>query len=153
MGTLTFLLVALLSLTCWAKQPSQEDYYIQQQLVSALFNNPYARFTLRELFFPRVGEAPVCAPIRIELTCNDTDFTYNKSQLWTSYDASSPVGQILLSSAYYGILVKGFDWETACFTDLESQTIVQLELPSCSNSTDNIDILDSQLHAFTVAVS
>ena len=152
---LTFFLSSaiLLVASCSAKQPSQEDYYIQQQLLSAFNNNPYARFSLRELFFPRLGESPVCSPIKYELSCNDTDFTYNTTKLWTSYDASSPVGQILLSSAYYGILVKGFDWETACFTDSSSEIVVELELPSCDgNMTESMATLDKQLLAFTIAV-
>ncbi len=144
----------LLILTCSAKQPTEEDFYIQERLSLALNNNRYARFSLRELFFPRLGETPVCSPIKYELSCNDTDFTYNSSKLWTSYDASSPVGQILLSSAYYGILVRGFDWETACYTDTESETLLQLILPSCddNNITELTEVLEKQLLAFTIAV-
>ena len=147
------LLSVLVLLGCSAKQQSQEDYYIQKQLVTSLSKNPYASFTLKELFFPRLGSLPVCAPIVYELSCNDTDFAYNTSLLWTSYDAQSYVGQILLASAYYGILVKGFDWETSCFTDTDSEIVLQLELAGCDNLTEQVDTLDKQLLAFTAVVS
>lgn len=133
-----------------ATQSTQEDYFIQTQLSNALMNSPYALFTLKELFYPNT---PVCNPVRFELTCNDTDFTYNKTNLWTSYDANSYVGQILLSSAYYGILVKGFDWESSCNTESQYLVVLNLQLPSCENMTAETDALDKQLLAFTITVS
>lgn len=149
---ITFLcLLVLLSTSSFATGKSTiEDYYVQTQLLNALKANPYAQFSIKDLFYP---DTPVCNPIQFMLTCaDDPDFSYNRTNLWTSYDANSYVGQILLSSSYYGIVLRGFDWESSCYTESKDEVVLELQLPECDVNITS-DAWNRQLLAFTVTVS
>ena len=149
----TLFLLSALFLLCKASQLSQEAFDVQSSLVSSLHNSSYALFTIRKLFYPEIGSQPVCATVTYELLCNDTDFTYNGTYLWTTYDSGSFVGQILLSSAYYGIVLKGFDWESNCYDEIKDETVLPLELLSCDALTDDTNQFRDQLLALTASVS
>ena len=129
-------------------------YNIHNILEESLTNNTYALFQLSELFFPREGNPPVCTPIEYRITCMDQG-TFNTSYLWTIYDSQSPVGQILLSSAFYGIILKGFDWEQTCYFFSDTPpTVLELEALEldCYNADKNETLLE-EMRRFTVVVS
>ena len=127
--------------------PTEEDFDLNNQFVDALKNNSFALFTLRELFFPSVGVSPLCTPIIYEITC-DNSSTLNFSFLWTQYDSQSLVGQILISSAYYGIVLKGFDWESSCWFFKNTTLRLSKDEFNCES-----DALLTQLKIFTATVS
>lgn len=148
------LLPLFLSLVLLANSytPSEDDYNAYNELVSALGNNSHAHFILRELYFPSIGQSPICTPIKYELIC-DGSSPQNFSFLWTEYDTSTYIGQILVSFAYYGVIVRGFDWEESCrFFQNDQQSspvpVLKLNLGDCSNQE-----LQAQLVHFTAAVS
>ena len=134
-----------------AKPPLRQAFEIHSELLNALQNATYAKYSLSELFFPRSGENPVCAPISYILNCDNVD-QYNSSFLWTLYDTESFAGKMLISSAYYGFTLWGFNWQHQCSFSDATATDVELEVDfECSNETESV--LNTELQALTSAVS
>ena len=135
--------------------PTEEEFYVYQNLSNSLTSDKYAMFLIREIFFPSVGESPVCVPITYSLDCpgSSPPFNYSFDFLWTEYNSEAFVGQLLLSSAYYGVVLDGFDWVDYCWFFDDSDVIVLLNL-SVSATPCNSDnpVLISQLQAFTALV-
>ena len=138
--------------------PTQEEFYVYENLSNSLTSDKYAMFLIRELFFPSVGESPVCVPITYSLDCTGSSPPFNYSNhsfdfLWTEYNSEAFVGQLLLSSAYYGVVLDGFDWVDYCWFFDESDVTVRLNL-SVSTTPCNSDnpVLISQLQSFTALV-
>lgn len=151
-GTMAHSVLFLLLLSFLARgltyTPTEEDFDLHNRFVGALNNNSFALFTLRELFFPSVGPSPLCAPIIYEITCDDYS-TRNFSYLWTQYDSHSLVGQILISSAYYGIVLRGFNWEDSCWFFNDSAFLrLNMDEFNCES-----DAVFTQLKIFTATVS
>ena len=140
-------LICLFLLVNGYNTPSESDYNTYRELENALSNSSYALFSIRELFFPSVGRSPLCTPIIYELTCTTPQ---NYSFLWTQYDSRTIVGQILVSFAYYGVTLRGFDWENSCwfFRSNERTPVLRLNFSDCS-----IENLEEQLFRFTAVVS
>ena len=141
---------------CSASRPSLQAYDVHNQLLDALQNNTYAKYSLSELFFPRNGTSPVCAPISYNLTCeSDTEYNASYAYLWTIYDTESFAGKMLLSSAYFGFTLWGFNnWQQQCsfdHTDTTEVSLVVQGLDCSSNETE--DILLAELKVLTSAVS
>lgn len=132
--------------------PTMEQYEIYEELSTALTNDDFAMYAIRELFFPSVGASPVCAPIQFSLKCANSSQLFNSSFLWTQYDSQMFVGQLLLSSAFYGIVLDGFDWVDYCwfFEDENATQVLNLSIPSACDGLDSV--LSSQLQAITALV-
>lgn len=128
--------------------PTEEEFDLHNQFVDALNNNSFALFTLRELFFPSVGTSPLCTPIIYEITCDDSS-SRNLTYLWTQYNSQSLVGQILISSAYYGIVLRGFDWESSCWF-FRDTAVLRLNMDELNCDSD---VVLKQLKIFTATVS
>ena len=139
---------------CSSLQPSRESYQLHKELLTALQNASFTRYTLSELFFPRLGGgSPVCAPISYVLSCADGE--YNTSFLWSLYDTESFAGRMLISSAYYGFTLAGFDLiQSQClFISQDTTTLVQLNVEMECSEEETQRILLNELTAFTSAVS
>lgn len=133
-GRLLFLLASLSALlySGFASLPTYEEYAVYSELEKQLFSEedgPFNIYTLAEVFYPKVGPPPICVPITYTLICpnasancttdpipcTDAESTsFNASFLWSQYDLGTPIGPILLSYAWNGITLKGFDWEDSC---------------------------------------
>lgn len=118
-------------LTLWVPAavagPSLEQFSLDQSLENALVCSPFSRYVLAETFFPKIREQPICIPIEYtvfgcanqtcdaSVCCNCTgDLLYNATFLWTQYSVDNVIGPLLLSFAWTGIVVRGFDWECDC---------------------------------------
>ena len=122
---LTFLFVASNGV-----QPNEDEYtvykLIQKAIVDGSTDGVSNLYVLETNFYPAQRSSPICIPVDYDLMCNyshtpcfkDDADTLNTSFLWSEYDLTQPIGAILLSYAYSGIILKGFDWEHACiYTD------------------------------------
>ena len=139
---------------CSSLQPSQESYQLHRELLAALENASFTRYALSELFFPRTGGvSPVCAPISYALDCADGE--YNVSFLWSIYDTKTIGGRMLISSAYYGFTLDGFDLiENQClFFHQNTTTLVQLDVELECSEEETWRVLLDELTGFTSAVS
>ncbi len=151
MAVVAIVLLCLLTV-CSASQPSLQAYDVHNQLLGTLQNNTYAKYSLSELFFPRNGSSPVCVPIRYNLTC-ENEAEYNVSYLWTMYDTESFAGQMLLSSAYFGFTLWGFNyWQQQCSFDHLDTTEISLVVEGI-DCNESEDILLAELKVLTSAVS
>lgn len=121
------LLLVALSCLGYSSLPTYEEYTVYEELERQLLSNPFYIFTLAEVFYPKVGPSPICVPITYTLICSNesviadstdpiscTNSGFNASFLWSQYDLGTPIGPVLLSYAWNGITLKGFDWEDTC---------------------------------------
>lgn len=122
--------VLLILLVLWvpaATEPSLEQFSLDQSLENALVCSPFSRYVLAETFFPKVGEQPICIPVKYTIfdcsnqtcsastCCNCTSaLVYNATFLWTQYNIDNVIGPLLLSFAWSGVVVRGFDWGYNC---------------------------------------
>ena len=120
--------------TSQASLPTYEEYIVYSELENQLLsteNGPFNAYKLAEVFYPKVGPSPICVPITYTLICpnaivisnctkdpipcTETESTsFNASFLWSQYDLGTPIGPVLLSYAWNGITLRGFDWEDSC---------------------------------------
>lgn len=140
---------------CVASQPSGELFATFKQLEEALLNGNVSDdngevpnlHILAERFYPSRGIGPICVPIVYQIFCNESQEcsecincspseSYNTSFLWTKYDADAAVGAILLSYAWSGVILKGFDWEKEClFSD---ELLLQLRVGDLTFGNDSV---------------
>ena len=118
--------IVLVVSTASGSQPTREQFETYQQLEQGLVNKTTLNlYTLEETFYPSIGHAPICIPVKYIINCDDQKECdtcinckqpegYNISFLWTQYDMTAPIGPLLLSYASNGIGVRGFDWEEDC---------------------------------------
>lgn len=140
---LVFLSLVALALSAG---PTMEDYRVYKQLEDALLNGSTGQFnlfTLRETFYPKIGPGPICMPVNYYLVCNDscsscvncTGQGYNTSFLWTVYNLDAPIGPLLLSYAWNGIVLRGFDWEDACIFLEGIELTLELDCLDCDSES------------------
>ena len=162
-----------------ASQPTYQDYTVYGELEKQLLtgeDGPFNLYTLAEVFYPKVGPKPICVPISYTLLCaseisnctdsvinctesgysnctdsiiNCTESGYRTSFLWTQYDLSTPIGPLLLSYAWDGITLKGFDWEDSC----NFQKDVHFDLNVANVSCRSKEVIKTALKALTAVVS
>ena len=140
MAALLFLLFFTL-----AHSATEEEFELYSELEGAFTNNSLALYNLRKLFFPPTG-APgrLCSPIQYQLSCNGNNISF----LWTQYDTDSLVGQILVSFAYYGVVLRGFNWEQYCkFYRDKTSVFIKLDVPPSFDC--NVDVYDQLLELTT----
>jgi len=139
------LALAWLSLvsTSLCTQISNEDYTTWREVEDALLNSNSNNdsipnlFMLKESFFPLESPEPFCVPVEYRVVCasqgmgncpncvNCTQSEFVSQFLWTQYNVKEAIGAVLLSYAYDGIELVGFNsWESVCsFTDGVSLTL------------------------------
>ena len=163
-----FLLFASLSALLFAGRaslPTLEEYEVYGELEKQLFSTadgPFNLYTLAEVFYPKVGPPPICVPISYTLTienvssnctdpipCTDAESTsFNASFLWSHYDLGSPIGPVLLSYAWNGITLRGFDWEDSCSFQEGLHFVLDIANVSCRSE----EVVNQSLKAMTAVV-
>jgi hypothetical protein len=165
-----FLLLASLSALLFAVRaslPTHEEYEVYSELKKQLFattDGPFNLYTLAEVFYPKVGPPPICVPISYTLTCpnasvitNCTDpihctdsesNSFNASFLWSHYDLGSPIGPVLLSYAWNGITLRGFDWEDTCSFQEGLHFVLDITNVSCRSG----EVVNQSLQALTAVM-
>ena len=159
--------IALFSLALWApvaSQPNQNQFSLYQHFENALLCDQFTKYVLLETFFPKVGMQPICTPVNYRLLnctdqvcyadncCNCPDFGtsfYNVSFLWTKYNVDNAIGPLLLSSAWSGIVVRGFDWETNCLISGGIELVLRVGKLSFDQAEP---LLDETLQGLTAVV-
>ena len=162
-----------------ASQPTYQDYIVYGKLEKQLLTGKDGLnlYTLAEVFYPKVGPKPICVPISYTLLCpnaseisnctdsvinctdsvinctdsviNCTEPGYRTSFLWTQYDLSTPIGPLLLSYAWDGITLKGFDWEDSCNFEKDVHFDLNVSNVSCRSE----EVIKTALKALTAVVS
>lgn len=148
-----------------ASQPTYQEYVVYEELEKQLLfgeDGPFNIYTLAETFYPKVGKGPICVPISYTLICpnassyvactesiNCTEFGFNSTFLWTQYDLNTPIGPLLLSYAWSGITLKGFDWEDSCIFLEDIHITLNIENVTCKSQF----MLKQALQALTAVVS
>ena len=155
-----FLLLASLSALLFAGRaslPTHEEYEVYGELKKQLFSDPFNLYTLAEVFYPKVGPPPICVPISYTLITNCTDpihctdsesNSFNASFLWSHYDLGSPIGPVLLSYAWNGITLRGFDWEDTCNFQEGLHFVLDIANVSCRSG----EVVNQSLQALTAVV-
>lgn len=151
-----------------ASLPTYEDYVVYE-LENQLLSNADGAFNvyqLAEVFYPKVGPPPICVPINYTLICpnatvisnctkdpipcTDSEATsFNASFLWSHYDLNTPIGPILLSYAWNGITLKGFDWEESCNFKNVLHFLLDIDNITCRSG----EVIKDALMALTAVVS
>lgn len=168
------LLLAALSCLGYSSLPTYEEYAVYEELERQLLSEedgPYNIFTLAEVFYPKVGPSPICVPVTYMLICPNesvdmlicpnesvvtnytdpitcTDTSFNASFLWSQYDLGTPIGPVLLSYAWNGITLKGFDWKDTC----NFQKGVSFELNIANITCRSEQVIQNALKALTAVV-
>lgn len=157
---LTVLVGILVVFIASGSQPTREQFETYQQLEQALVDKSTLNlYTLEETFYPSIGHAPICIPVKYIINCDNQEECdacinctqpegYNISFLWTQYDMTAPIGPLLLSYASSGIGVRGFDWEEDCLF----QQVIVLELNISSLSYSNTSLINDSLLKMTAKV-
>lgn len=158
------LLLVALSCLGYSSLPTYEEYTVYEELERLLLSEedgPFNIFTLAEVFYPKVGPSPICVPITYTLICPDesviadstdpiscTNSGFNASFLWSQYDLGTPIGPVLLSYAWNGITLRGFDWEDTC----NFQKEVNFELNIANITCRSERVIQNALKALTAVV-
>ena len=147
-------------------QPTYQEYTVYKKLEEQLLygdNGSFNVFSLAETFYPKVGQEPICVPILYTLTCPNVssdgfsmdtincknDFGFNSSFLWTQYDLNAPIGPLLLSYAWNGVAMKGFNWESSCDFFQDIHILLNVDNITCRSEV----VLQKALQALTAVVS
>ena len=166
-GVSLSLLLSLLHVNC-ASVPTHEEYIVYSELENQLFSaedSPFNVYLLAEVFYPKVGPAPICVPIKYTLICPNAtaidnctsdpiqctelpSTSFNASFLWSEYDLGTPIGPILLSYAWSGIALRGFDWEDSCSFQKGIDFVVDIGNISCHSG----EVIKDALKALTAVV-
>jgi hypothetical protein len=144
--------------------PTHEEYEVYGELEKQLFSTtdgPFNLYILEEVFYPKVGPPPICMPISYTLICpnanvvtNCTDpihctdsesNSFNASFLWSHYDLGGPV---LISYAWNGITLRGFDWEDTCNFQEGLHFVLDIANVSCRSG----EVVNQSLQALTAVV-
>lgn len=143
------LVLLTLIISCSSVPPTVEEYQTYEILEKALLKAEmddrvsYNVFLLAETFYPKVGLPPICMPVNYTLRCNEScsehfncSLDYETYFLWTEYNLDLPIGTLLLSYAWSGIVLRGFNWEGTChFLDgIE----LELEAGCLENATETV---------------
>ena len=155
------LLLVALSCLGYSSLPTYEDYTVYEELERQLLSNPFNIFTLAEVFYPKVGPSPICVPITYTLICPDesviadctdpiscTNSSFHASFLWSQYNLGTPIGPVLLSYAWNGITLKGFDWEDTCNFQKEVNFELNISKITCRSER----VIQNALKALTAVV-
>lgn len=158
------LLLSALSCLGYSSLPTFEEYTVYKELERQLLSEEDGQFnifTLAEVFYPKVGPSPICVPITYMLICPDESVitnrtdpiscnisSFNASFLWSQYDLGTPIGPVLLSYAWNGITLKGFDWEDTC----NFQKEVNFELNIANITCRSERVIQNALKSLTAVV-
>ena len=164
-----FLIVAIIGIAltplCSNCQTSYKVYLLREKLETALLDSSENKYELNQIF--PLGNEPrliQCAPVKYFLTCGaqqsssegpsqiDCTEGYNVSFLWTSFNARSFQGDMLLRWAIDGIHSAGFNWAEACRFDFRSAANFYLNVPELCPGTPE-SVVDEALELLTEMVS
>ena len=158
------LLLAALPCLGYSFLPTYEEYTVYEELERQLLSDedgPFNIFTLAEVFYPKVGPSPICVPITYMLTCPNesviesctdpiscANSSFDASFLWSQYDLGTPIGPVLLSYAWNGITLKGFDWEDTCNFQKEVNFELNIDNITCRSE----QVIQNALKSLTAVV-
>ena len=170
-GSATVLLLISLSTLLgsnYASLPTYEEYVVYEELENQLLSKEDSAFNvyqLAEVFYPKVGPSPICAPFTYTLVCPNASVisnctedlipcadseagSFNATYLWSHYDLSTPIGPVLLSYACNGITLKGFDWQDSCSFRNGLHFVLNIDNITCRSG----DVIRDALKALTAVV-